>query len=342
MGALAHHDTQMLYDDIDGSSHSCIFYTGCADKPTGSMRMLHYKYEEVPEDFSKRFALDKFPELKGKLVGELGRLVVHPKARGNTVLAALGMATYEYGVGELGCEFVFNYCAPGLVRLYRKIGYRPYNADLIKDENGIRVPMIFITSDKEHLKKMGSPLLKIVDEYYGKGKKPPIDLQIFEDRISDSVASYTVDKDRIWHELQCEVIEAQSGAHSVLTDLTKADMKILSDKGFLIDVKAADFIIKKGVLEREMFIVLEGVFEVLDSKGQQIALVSEGEPIGEMALFREAGVRSANVRAVDEGRLMVLRHKFIKELMNSHPQLAAKILWNISGFMAERLGRSQN
>lgn len=344
MGLIADHDKKFLTDTLDELDSTFNIYTGSAANPTGTLRLLNYEYDNVPQELRDKLSLDLFPELKGTSFGEIGRLAIDKNARGKTVLGSLAMSIYDIAIGKMGLDFVFHYCAPGLVRLYRKLGYRPYNGKLVIEGNGLRVPMVFVASDKDYLKKVGSPLWPLVDKYYGckkDGKRKPVNLSLFENRISDNAAYYKVDPDLIWSQLQDDLLEIQSGqGASILKDLSDKDLKTLSEKGFLINVEPHMNIVQQGILEREMFVVLEGIFTVLNKDNRRIATIGEGEPIGELALFNKEGMRTATVKSLTKGRLLVLRQKFLKELMSSHPLIASQILWNISGFMAERLSRT--
>jgi CRP-like cAMP-binding protein len=95
---------------------------------------------------------------------------------------------------------------------------------------------------------------------------------------------------------------------------------------------------KVGHGEREMYVILEGVFEVFDGNDCRVALLTKGDPFGEVAFFRGSGRRSASVRAVEAGRVLVLRRRFLRELMSKKPDAAAKILYNLARVLADRLG----
>ena len=60
--------------------------------------------------------------------------------------------------------------------------------------------------------------------------------------------------------------------------------------------------------------MMTGTAEVL-REGSQVTVLGPGDVIGEMAFFREAGVRSATVAALEPSRVLVLRYKFLKELV---------------------------
>jgi CRP-like cAMP-binding protein len=94
--------------------------------------------------------------------------------------------------------------------------------------------------------------------------------------------------------------------------------------------------VRKDNEEREPFVILEGVFEVFQGT-RRIAIRTKGDLIGEIAFFTQAGQRTASVRALTNGRVLVLQHEFLKEFNLSDPEAGYQIMMNMNRVMAERL-----
>jgi CRP-like cAMP-binding protein len=62
-----------------------------------------------------------------------------------------------------------------------------------------------------------------------------------------------------------------------------------------------------------------------------------GEVFGEIALLADEGRRKATIRSLCPGRLLVLRRRFLAELMQEDPVLASRLLMNLSRILAGRL-----
>ena len=101
-------------------------------------------------------------------------------------------------------------------------------------------------------------------------------------------------------------------------------------------VREGEFVLCKGTKEHEVYIILEGAFEVFQDM-RRIALRTQGDVIGEIAFFTQSGQRTASVRALTNGRLLVLRRKFLQELTHTDPEAGYQILMNLSRIIAERL-----
>ncbi len=102
-----------------------------------------------------------------------------------------------------------------------------------------------------------------------------------------------------------------------------------------MQVTADTLITREEHVEKEMFITLEGVFEVIMGE-RRVAILEKGDIFGEVAFFRASGKRSATVKALTDGRLLVLRRKFLKEMAKRDPDTAFNILFNLGSMLSER------
>lgn len=96
-----------------------------------------------------------------------------------------------------------------------------------------------------------------------------------------------------------------------------------------------DKVIKEGDKGEELFIVLNGQVKVL-SGGTELAMLTQGEHFGEMALIR-AQPRSATVVSDGESELMLIRRTDFFDILRKEHQLAVKLLWQFLGVLADRL-----
>ena len=96
-----------------------------------------------------------------------------------------------------------------------------------------------------------------------------------------------------------------------------------------MQVTADTLITREEHVEKEMFITLEGVFEVIMGE-RRVAILEKGDIFGEVAFFR------ATVKALTDGRLLVLRRKFLKEMAKRDPDTAFNILFNLGSMLSER------
>jgi hypothetical protein len=330
------HERREVRDLEDASPHSGVFFTGSAPgHVTGTLRIDAWKAGQIPEAAFKRFSLGRLgPDWDQVGAGEAGRLIISPQARGLAILPALTRAAYQWAHSELTIplRYVFLYCAPGLVRAYRRLGFRPYASDVVCNRDGVRVPLLLILSDVDHLRSCSSPLADIARKCYGKTRTE--DLDRVGPFLRDEPA-FEIEPETVWREVQDTIISEGLANRSLLASLSSGDAKLLAEKGFVLGVPEGRVVVREELVEQEMFVVLEGTFEVCRGD-RRVSVLSEGDLFGEMALFREAAQRTASVRALTPGKVLVLRRKALLELMEERPQTAARILHGVCKVLAER------
>ncbi len=105
-------------------------------------------------------------------------------------------------------------------------------------------------------------------------------------------------------------------------------------------------IIRQGESDNSMYVVLEGMVEVVVAEGKEIvrlAVMGEGDFFGEMGLF-EHRPHSATVRAVGQARILTVDKRTVFRKIKQDPSLALRLLETMSGrirqmnteFLAER------
>ena len=145
--------------------------------------------------------------------------------------------------------------------------------------------------------------------------------------------------EEVWNAVAFELASAETSPPPFLAALTPDAVKRLTRSGFLLRLRAGEVLLRKGTKEQELYVILDGVFEVVQGR-RRVALRTRGDLIGEMAFFTEAGRRTASVRALTDGRALVLRRKFLRELTRRDPEAGYRILMNMGRVMAERLAEA--
>jgi len=334
--AVADHQRRCIEDGDDQQGD--LFYTRAKGRVTGTVRLLIRQPGQIPTRTAERYSLDLFPGLDALPVAELSRLLIDRSFRGSLILPAFARALFEH-LSQRGVHFVFAYCAPGLVRAYRQLGFRPYASALISGRDGMRVPLVNVLSDLAYMQRVGSAVLPLAKRYYHGNDAPPApDLSAYRQVLEPGPLPFEVEPETVWQNLQRHLLEeeTQEARGSFLDTLPQASVRKLAGKGFVMEVPAGRTVVRQDLVEREMFFILDGVF-VVELGGKLIAQLHRGDVFGEIALLVEEGRRTATIRCLDPGRVLVLRRRFLDELMHDDPALAARILFNLSRTLAERL-----
>jgi serine/threonine protein phosphatase PrpC len=106
----------------------------------------------------------------------------------------------------------------------------------------------------------------------------------------------------------------------------------------VVPYPANSLVMREGERGDELFIVLSGSLKVMRGE-TELARLSPGDHVGEMALVRSQP-RSATVVAAVESELIVIRRTEFFEILRKEHQLAVKLLWQFLGVLAERLAET--
>jgi CRP-like cAMP-binding protein len=333
---LVDHENKWVWDEEDESEFTSILYTGSLEDMTGTVRVRHWPPGQVNEHVKHELSMDVLPDIEHRHTGEIGRFMIRKSLRGRLLLAAFARETYDLLAGEKGTELVFCYCAPGLVHYYRKLGARPFGGRLVPTPDGAMVPLVSIISDHDYYKKAGSPLAPLVRRHFGRGKREPIDPEPYLHLFESEAQPVEVDPEQVWDALQSAVVEEGEDSSSFADSLPEPILKKLTQRGFIINVTAGTLVTRQDYGEEEMFLILDGVFEARDGE-RLLRLMEIGELFGELAFFLPGHRRTASVYAVSDGRLLALRGKTLRDLIDSDPKAAAHVLLRIGRVMAERM-----
>ena len=200
--------------------------------------------------------------------------------------------------------------------------------------DGIEVPLVFIPSDRAYLEQVGSVVAPFADVFYGPGKIPAVDVGRWARLLDADSAPVSFDPAAVWERVS-RLRQAETDHPSMLDALSDDTVRKLTEKGFLMELAAGQLLTEKGLSQREIFVILDGAFEVHDGD-RRLCMVGQGDVIGEIGFFRSSGRRAASVTAASDGQVLVLRRRFIDELMKSDPACAAEILFELARVLADR------
>lgn len=95
-----------------------------------------------------------------------------------------------------------------------------------------------------------------------------------------------------------------------------------------------DYVIKKGELGKEMYIIGHGIVDILDDEGHQIATLRDGQCFGEMALLEET-TRSHDIRAEGYCDIYKLDKEKFDKIVGKFPNMKNKIEETLYEILAE-------
>jgi len=129
-------------------------------------------------------------------------------------------------------------------------------------------------------------------------------------------------------------VEAKSALPSVGLELYKnLSLGDIERRRF----KPGDYIFKEGDDSRdEAYVIHSGTVEIrrsFNGAERVVNRIGEGEPLGEMALFRGVAGRSATAVAADDVELLVIKEERLEWLVLNRPRLALELLKRLSNLV---------
>jgi hypothetical protein len=334
--AAADHARRRLKQEEDEKPYTTLLYVGSPKRIAGAVRVRVWEPGEVPARDFESLSLHLFPGIEKLRVAQIGRLVIRSNLRGRLVMPGLLWNGYELLIGERFVDLAFVDCLPGIARHYLRLGALPYAGRLIDLGYGPGIPLLLIPSDHARYARLKSPVASLAAKYYGPGKREPLDLTPFRHLIEGDAVPVEFDPGKIWREIESRFLTDARTVPPLFSGLKPRSVERLASAGFLMRVRAGDLVIREGVEEREIYVILEGTFEVTRD-GQHEETLQAGDVFGEIAFLAEAGRRTASVRARSDGRLLVLRRRFLDELTRADPAAGARVLKNLRRIAAARM-----
>jgi CRP-like cAMP-binding protein len=130
--------------------------------------------------------------------------------------------------------------------------------------------------------------------------------------------------------------------------LTSEQVERIAALGREVAYQSGDVIVREGEASDEVYVVLDGMVEVLVTKGtipdvpgppqmKSIVELGPGQSFGEMALV-DRGVRSATIRCVEDGtQVHVIPRRELLALCDSHPRVGYALMRNIASDLSFKL-----
>lgn len=333
--ANADHKRRWLTDEMD--EDALILYAQDGDAVVATLRINRADHSHLPPAFEAAYRLARFDEIPPERLSFSSRLMVARDLRGTAALHKILAKAYEIGL-EGGVVYDFCHCAPALIELYEHLGYRPYTDNFLDPDVGYRVPLLLALKDARHLEAVRSP-------FWRKLKNRPDLWQDAEDGewlarkfpATTKASQWAIDDEAFWQFLADKLRPSTGRRVPLLEDLTEEEERHVLKSGTVLSCAEGDTILRTGDVGSELFVVLSGLAEVRLGKSKKpIAVLEPGQVFGEIAFIANVK-RSADVVALADSEILVVSQTFLKKLMKSSPELASKVLFNLSRVLCERL-----
>ncbi len=332
----ADHDARtMVYPD-DLSHDTWLLYSGALDAIEGTLRLRIFEPGTVPEDAATEYSLDMFPDIGSRKLSDVSALMFARSARGTASATMLCCRAVEIAA-ESRCEALFSVGSAGLLRAYQRLGFRPYGGRIYGQELGmqLQIPLIAML-DMDHLRQLESPAYHVLRSVERRQGLSGSDIQPFLDVIEAGRNAVVSGADRVGEEL--EDLFAEGPTHDLLGQLPAELVGEMAKSGSILSVEAGDQLIRSNAYDSVLYYIVDGILEA--RRGETVlGHHTKGEIIGEVAFFRQGGLRCADVFAKTQARVLILSRSFLDNLEKKRPEVACVFYRAICLVMAERIAQ---
>lgn len=330
-------------DPSDESPNVSHYIAGSPSEPDAVARLRRWSPGELPDDVRETYSLDLIPQLEDLAIAELSRVVARPlaPARNRLSILALYKAAFEVCLEQRGADLLVFDAHPGIVRhLAKLLGARRYGGELTKRSGdpawGLRVPMVIVVSDCEHLQRAGSLFAPLAWKTFVLGRRARADIGTFAVRFVDDLDP-NVDPEQTWPAMEERFFRRGVDRGSFFEGLRPAIVEELMARGVVREIDEGEVILHEDDDVQEMYVVLEGCFEIF-ANGKSVDVAGRGEIVGEIAMFSTGHRRTAIVEALIPSRVLALTPAALRNLALGDPDSGYQVMFNLARFVAERFG----
>lgn len=334
----ADHEKKWLKDRADDAQNALLLYCGSIDKMSATSRVTIWDAGKIPGPIIEKLSAHLIPGIEKLNTAEITRLIVDPHARNRFIFPSLIVYGYKYMASEVGTDLTFFQCIPELVPHFKRLGARPYSGALLEGGASTLVPSLMVLSDFRYLKACGSFLAPYAKEFFigpGPEKRKPLNTVAIEKIFMDTTLPVELDALRIWDDVQENLLKTNDQIPNFLDKLEPDLIESIAKAGMILSVHSGSTLITEGTMDRQMYLVLEGRFEVV-VRGKPVGVLIKGELFGEMAFFNKEERRTATIKSLSNAKVLVIGQKFLRTLMINSPEAALKIVLNIGRIMSDR------
>lgn len=121
-------------------------------------------------EWRKLLELPRLAALAPRLV-VISRVIIGEEHRGSAVFGRFCLHMARECVAE-GFHYAAHYCAPALVPLYERLGYRLYGkGGNLSDGGPFRLPMLLLVDDVEHMRRLRSPFRELEQDLEAENRR---------------------------------------------------------------------------------------------------------------------------------------------------------------------------
>lgn len=332
----ADHASRTLREEDD--AHARLMTASEDGELLGTMRVQYGGDHAFGSEIEQTYDIASFANnLRLDQLAVGSRFVLHPSVRGTNLAVRMLHRCLDFCL-EHDVELLFGDCEPHLVQMYRGLGFRTYKALINHETSGVLVPFVLVCRDLDHLIRVRSPLRSAL-RAHGENSLDTTHYARLLPSTDAVVSADPKDEPGLRDELVEQPLTTEGQRPDLFRDLQPDQIERLLARSHVLRCEKGDAIIRAGHTSRTLFVVLEGTLEVR-REGRVVTVASRGDVLGEIAFLIDAR-RTADVIAAHEGvRVLALSEANLNKLISTEPELAAKLLLNLSRALCYKIATS--
>jgi len=137
-------------------------------------------------------------------------------------------------------------------------------------------------------------------------------------------------------EIKAAAAKANALQSGLFSRMTEAEITACVAKSVILSCKPGDRVIKQGNVAKNMGMVLSGGLDVRESD-RTVAHIAPGEVYGEIAFFLKTPRTMDLISCAEDTCVISFNERTLRQLMTSDGESAAKLLFNISSILCQRV-----
>jgi hypothetical protein len=326
------YENKLLYDKLD--EWTILLSAKIGPAIIATARLNIGMISEFPRKLAEILSLDTFQnsytENGDHKFAFITKLMVAPTHRSSPALYLLIVKCYEICCNN-GVQFGFGACNFHLLRLYEQMGFHRYSKNFVDPGYGLLVPIVMLADDRQHFRIVNSPLFRIARRKKGTVNTKAVEW-FHEKFVNNSpiINSKIIKEEELWSIVGKSLNSPPTKAITLLHELSEAEAKkFLYACGSLVQCDTGDIITNQGDISYSYNILLSGKLKSLTFRHPITEYTLSGQNFGANGLT-EHNKHTEDIEAVGFVELLVLSGMAFPRFLHSHPDIAHKIVRNLS------------
>lgn len=303
----------------DGQVVGCVRVVDLKDIQQADALIAKYRLRDVINRFGR------------EAITVTGRMAISELLRKSSlVIRLMTLATNEARMR--GIRLAFLDCSPHLLPFYEAVGFRRYAPAFSDPVFGFKQPLLFLLHDYVGLKAMGSPLARTLKQ----SDDDPEVRAWYAQHYGDYVVSRTttVLPSGAFTNLVERTVGRMVNTLPLFRELSRQDIDLVLKKSTLVRAQAGDVVIRSGLRDEYLCVVLTGHLESIHA-GNHLGTLGPGDLCGETE-FLARRERITEVVAREHTELLVLPTEFLAQLIEKNIAIGRTLMKNLAVGMAVR------